>query len=62
MNSSFWKKAVPHLIAVVIFLVVAMLYCKPALEGSHWTARSSCTRGAPQRYEPSSRQGIAGLS
>jgi hypothetical protein len=33
MNSSFWKKALPHLVAIMIFLVVAMVYCKPALEG-----------------------------
>ena len=33
MNSSFWKKALPHIIAVGIFLVVAIVYCKPALEG-----------------------------
>ena len=33
MNSSFWKKALPHLIAVGIFLIVAIVYCKPSLEG-----------------------------
>jgi hypothetical protein len=33
MNSSLFKKALPHLIAIVIFLVVAIVYCKPALEG-----------------------------
>ncbi|HTS44565.1 MAG TPA: YfhO family protein [Puia sp.] len=33
MNSSFLKKALPHFIAVVVFLIVAMVYCKPALEG-----------------------------
>lgn len=27
------KKVLPHLIAIVIFLVVALLYCKPALNG-----------------------------
>jgi hypothetical protein len=28
-----FKKLVPHVIAVVIFLIVALVYCKPALEG-----------------------------
>src|SRR6476469_4757749 len=28
-----FKKILPHLIAVVIFLIVAVVYCKPALEG-----------------------------
>lgn len=28
-----FKKILPHLIAVAIFLVVAIVYCKPALEG-----------------------------
>lgn len=32
MNVDF-KKLVPHAIAVVVFLVVALIYCKPALEG-----------------------------
>ena len=27
------KKLMPHLVAVGIFLVIALLYCKPALEG-----------------------------
>ncbi len=33
MNSSLLKKALPHLIAVGVFLMVAILYCKPALDG-----------------------------
>jgi Bacterial membrane protein YfhO len=33
MYSSLLKKAVPHLVAVVLFLVVALVYCKPALDG-----------------------------
>jgi hypothetical protein len=27
------KKALPHLIAIVVFLIVAVVYCRPALEG-----------------------------
>ena len=33
MKASFLKKALPHLIAILVFLVVAVVYCKPALEG-----------------------------
>lgn len=33
MNSPFLKKALPHILAIVVFLVVAIVYCKPALEG-----------------------------
>ena len=28
-----FKKILPHLIAIAIFLIVAIAYCKPALEG-----------------------------
>jgi hypothetical protein len=33
MKSPFLKKALPHLIAIVVFLVVAVVYCRPVLEG-----------------------------
>jgi hypothetical protein len=33
MNSSFLKKALPHLIAILVFLIVAVVYCRPALQG-----------------------------
>jgi hypothetical protein len=33
VKASLFNKVLPHLIAVVIFLVVALIYCKPALEG-----------------------------
>ncbi len=33
MNSPLLKKALPHLLAVLVFLVVAVVYCRPALEG-----------------------------
>ncbi len=32
MNVDF-KKLLPHLIAVAVFLIVSLIYCKPALEG-----------------------------
>ncbi len=33
MNKGKFQKLLPHLIAVIIFLVVAVLYCRPALQG-----------------------------
>ena len=33
MNSSLLKKALPHIVAIAIFLVIAIVYCKPALDG-----------------------------
>jgi hypothetical protein len=33
MKKINWKKILPHVIAVAIFFVVALFYCKPALEG-----------------------------
>jgi hypothetical protein len=33
MNKGLFSKLLPHIIAVVIFIVVAVLYCKPVLQG-----------------------------
>jgi hypothetical protein len=33
MKKINWSKVTPHLIAIAIFLVVALVYCKPALQG-----------------------------
>ncbi|MBW8684548.1 YfhO family protein [Chitinophaga rhizophila] len=33
MNSFSWKKIIPHVIAISVFLIVALVYCSPALEG-----------------------------
>jgi len=33
MNSPLLKKALPHLIAIAVFLLIAVVYCRPALEG-----------------------------
>ena len=33
MKNFNFKKILPHIIAVVIFLIVSVVYCKPALEG-----------------------------
>jgi hypothetical protein len=33
MNSSLLKKALPHIIAIVVFLIVSIAYNKTALEG-----------------------------
>ena len=44
MNKGLFAKLLPHLIAIIIFLLVAVLFCQPALEGkvvnqsdvTHW--------------------------
>ena len=33
MNKGLVRKLFPHFIAVVIFLIIALIYCKPALQG-----------------------------
>lgn len=33
MKKNQWKNLVPHAIAVAVFLIVALVYCKPTLEG-----------------------------
>ena len=33
MNRINWKALFPHIIAVIIFFVVALIFCKPAIEG-----------------------------
>ncbi len=33
MKNFDWKKLLPHVFAIAIFLIVAVIYCKPALEG-----------------------------
>ncbi|MBL7743846.1 MAG: YfhO family protein [Chitinophagaceae bacterium] len=33
MKALNWKKILPHIIAIVSFIVIAALFCKPALEG-----------------------------
>src|SRR5579862_1612643 len=46
MNSSLIKKILPHLIAIGVFLIVAIVYCKPVFDGKvisqsdviHWRA------------------------
>jgi hypothetical protein len=44
MKKFDWKKVIPHAIAIAVFLIVALIYCQPALQGkvvmqhdiSHW--------------------------
>src|SRR4051794_31700568 len=33
MKNFDWKKLLPHVYAIAIFLLVALIYCKPALQG-----------------------------
>ena len=33
MNKGLFPKLLPHLVAVVVFLLVAVIYCRPVLQG-----------------------------
>ncbi|MBS1730969.1 MAG: YfhO family protein [Bacteroidetes bacterium] len=33
MNKINWQKLYPHFVAIVLFVIVAVVYCKPALQG-----------------------------
>src|SRR3954454_25230111 len=50
MKNFDWKRLLPHVFAIAVFLIVAVIYCKPALEGKvlqqsdiiHSKAMSKC--------------------
>lgn len=33
MNKLNWQKLIPHLVAIFVFVIVAVVYCKPTLQG-----------------------------
>src|SRR5690242_14454160 len=34
MNKGLFNKVLPHLVALIVFLVIAVIYCRPALQGN----------------------------
>ncbi|MCR6721030.1 MAG: hypothetical protein NVV59_12250 [Chitinophagaceae bacterium] len=34
MKNDLVRKAMPHVLAILIFLITALLFCKPAIEGN----------------------------
>ena len=54
-----FKKLIPHAIAIVIFLVIALVYCKPAFEGKVLNAHDNLGwKGmAQQSFEQKEKQG-----
>ncbi len=54
-----FKKLIPHAIAIVIFLVIALIYCKPAFEGQVLNAHDNMGwKGmAQQSFEQKEKQG-----
>ncbi len=34
MNSGLFKKLLPHLIAIIVFLIITAIFCKPVLDGN----------------------------
>jgi len=58
MNSSLLKKALPHIIAVAVFLIIAIIYCKPVFDGKvvsqgdviHWRAMAQQSIEFKEKY------------
>ena len=44
MNAPWFKKILPHIIAIVIFLLVSVFFCKPALDSSLTLQQSDITQ------------------
>ncbi len=44
MKQAWFKKAMPHLIAIGIFLIVSVIFCKPALDSSLTLQQSDITQ------------------
>ncbi|MBP6431837.1 MAG: YfhO family protein [Ferruginibacter sp.] len=64
MNSAWFKKALPHIIAVGIFLLVSVIFCKPALDSSLTLQQSDITQFqgmSHQLLEREKEKGISGL-
>ena len=34
MKNEFWKKILPHFVAIMVFLTVSVWFCKPVLDGN----------------------------
>jgi hypothetical protein len=43
MKKTLWQQVMPHLISIAIFLIVALLFCKPALESDAVMKQSDIT-------------------
>jgi hypothetical protein len=43
MKKTFWQQVMPHLVSIAIFLIVALLFCKPALESDTVMKQSDIT-------------------
>ncbi|MEJ7679530.1 MAG: hypothetical protein WKG06_17050 [Segetibacter sp.] len=58
MKNFDWKKLLPHVFAIAIFLIVALFYCKPALEGkvlqqtdvTHWKGMAQNSFEFKEKY------------
>ncbi len=44
MNAAWFKKALPHIIAIGIFLLVSVIFCKPALDSTLTLQQSDITQ------------------
>jgi hypothetical protein len=58
MKNEWFKKLIPHLVAVIIFLVIAAIYCSPAMQGkvvsqhdiTHWKGAVQQSLNYQQAY------------
>ena len=56
MNSAWFKKALPHIIAIGIFLIVSVIFCKPALDSSQTLQQSDITQFQGMSHQLLERQ------
>ncbi len=62
MNSTLFKKALPHLIAIGIFLLVSVIFCKPALDSNLSLQQSDITQFQGMSHQLLERQKEKGIS
>lgn len=60
MKKFQWKDLLPHVIAVVVFVVVALVYCKPILQGKelHQSDVSLWKASAQNSFEYKEKHGV----
>lgn len=56
MNAAWFKKVLPHIIAVAIFLIVSVVFCKPALDSSLTLQQSDITQFQGMSHQLLERQ------
>jgi len=60
MNSAWFKKALPHIVAIAIFLIVSVIFCKPALDSSLTLQQSDITQWQGMSHQLTERHALKG--